>query len=47
MMESVNNEYLDNKDLLNEYSVILELESFPMYFEIVFKIKENAQKCFE
>ena len=46
-MESVNNEYLDSKDLLNEYSVILERESLPMYFEIVFKIKENAQKCFK
>ena len=43
MIESVNNKYLDSKDLLNEYFVILELESIPIYFEILFDIRENAR----
>lgn len=43
MIESVNNEYLDIKDLLNEYFVVLELESLPIYFEILFNIRENAK----
>ena len=43
MIESVNDKYLDSKDLLNEYFVILQLESIPIYFEILFDIRENAR----